>query len=333
MRVRAARTPPTEKAASRETRSPTATGFTWELLCITLLSLAFLTPVSAWLILIARGTEPGLLLNGVALALTLLALRLVPRLTDKYRERQRRAFLNACEAMTKDSRPRVLYLRSFKDDESMSRAVGLASVEQELCMVLLDFGPFVTFKGTGESADPGAARISVRHARPWQEEVTEQMAKARLVVMRVADTEGFRWEARQAAAIVEPERLVFWVTESQSKYEDFRRDAEGWLPCRLPRYEAGRGPFGAHGGILYFELDWTPHLRKFKTVWVRQTFWNLFTASLKIGLRPVYEQLGVEWRKPRVQPIQILYMLVLVLLTMLVVYCVCAILYRIWLLI
>lgn len=316
------------KVAAREAWSPAATGFTWELLCITLLSVSFLAAVSAFLILIARGEEPGLPLAGGALALTLLVLKLFPWLTGKYRERQRRAFLRAAEAMTRDPRPRVLYLRSFRDDESMSQAVGLASVEQELCMVLSDFGPFVTFKGPAEAADTGAARISVPHGRPWQEEVTEQMAEARLVVMRIGDSEGFRWEARQAAAIVRPERLIFWVPEGRGEYEKFSREAEEWLPCRLPRYRAGRGPFAAQGGILYFGPDWTPHLRQFKTVWLRQTFWSLFTATLKIGLRPVYEQLGVEWRRPPVQPMQILYMLTLLLLCLLVAYYVYALISR-----
>ncbi|HEV2765594.1 MAG TPA: hypothetical protein VGV38_21605, partial [Pyrinomonadaceae bacterium] len=196
---------------ARVTWSPAGTGFTWELACISLLSASFLAAVASFLILIARGGEPGLPLLGGALVLTLLALRMIPWLTGKYRARQRRAFTRAAEAMTKDSRPRVLYLRPFKDDESMSKAVGLASVEQELCMVLLDFGPFVTFEGPRQTADPGAARICVPDGRPWQEEVTEQMARARLVVMRIGDTAGFRWEARQAAGIVKPERLVFWV--------------------------------------------------------------------------------------------------------------------------
>ncbi|MDQ3802316.1 MAG: hypothetical protein M3416_00445 [Acidobacteriota bacterium] len=262
--------------------------------------------------------------------MTLLVLRLIPWLTGKYRERQRRAFLKVGEAMANDPRPRVLYLRSFKDDESMSRAVGLASVEQELCMTLLDFGPFVTFKGPVESTDPGAARISVPHARRWQEEVKEQMAKARLVVMRVGDSDGFWWEARQAVATVKPEQLVFWVPEGQRVYEKFSREAQEWLPCQLPPYEVAWPPLGSQGGILYFEPDWTPHLRKFKTVWLRQTFWNLFQATLKIGLRPVYEQLGVEWRKPPIQPVQVLYMLALVLLTLLAAYYVYTLLNRVW---
>jgi hypothetical protein len=292
---------------------------------------AFLAAVAAMLVTVARGEEPGLLSNLRALALTLLALILVPRLTRKYRARQRRAFQSASEALTKDPRPRVLYLRSFEDDKSISRAVGLNSVEQELCMVLLDFGPLVTFKELGEpAADPGAARVSVPVGRDWHDEVREQMAKAQLVVIRVGDTDGLRWEAREAVAVVRPERLVFWVPEGRDEYEKFSREAEGWLSRQLPLYKAERGAFGPHGGILYFKPDGTPRLRQFKTVWLRQTFWNLFAATLKIGLRPVYEQLGVEWRKPRVQPMQVLYVLALVLLMLLVVYYVCALVSRIW---
>lgn len=328
MPFRAVRSQPAGKAAARGTWSPLATGIMWELLCISFVAVAFLAAVARFLILVAQGKEPGLPLSGGALALTLLALGLTPWLTGKYRARQRRAFLEASEAITNDPRPRVLYLRPFKDDESMSQAVGLASVEQELCMVLLDFGPFVAFRGPGEFAEPGAARISVPYDKPWQEEVREQMAKARLVVMRVGNSDGFLWEAEQASEILKPEQLVFWVPEGEGGYEKFEREAQKWLPRRLP---PSWPPRGSGGGIIYFEPDWTPHFRKFKTIWLRQTFWNLFAATLKIGLRPVYEQLGVEWRKPPVQPMQVLYMLTLALLAALVAYCVYALLRRVWL--
>lgn len=93
------------------------------------------------------------------------------------------------------------------------------------------------------------------------------------------------------------------------------------MPHQLAVYKVKWSPFGVHGGILYFEPDWTPHLREFKVIWLRQTFWNLFAAPLKIGLRPVYEQLGVEWKQPPVQFMQVLYLLVLLLLLGLVAYC------------
>ena len=261
----------------------------------------------------------------------MLALLLVPRLTRKYRERerqrQRRAFQSACEAMTKDPRPRVLYLRPFEDDKSMSLAVALTSVEQDLCMVLWDFGPVFTFKGPLEAADTGPARLTVPEGKDWHAEVREQMSKARLVVMRVGNTEGFLWEARLAAEILNPEQLLFWVPQGESGFEKFEREAKKWLPRLLP---PSWSPSASKGGIIYFQPDWTPQFRRFKVAWLSQTFWNLFAATLKTGLRPVYEQLDVEWHKPRVQPMQVLYVLVLLLLMLLVVYYVFALGSRIW---
>jgi len=112
------------------------------------------------------------------------------------------------------------------------------------------------------------------------------------------------------------------------KYEEFRKRSKGWLACQLPEYKTMWSPSRAPGGILYFEPDGTPHLREFKTAWLRQTFWNLFAAPLKIAMKPVYEQLGVKWTKPPVQSMQVLYMLVLVVLGLLVVYYVYAMLTR-----
>lgn len=76
----------------------------------------------------------------------------------------------------------------------------------------------------------------------------------------------------------------------------------------------------SQGGIIYLGRDWSPHLRKFKTAWLRQTFWNRFAVVFKIALRPVYEQLGVDWRKPPIQPMQLLYSTGVLLLGVLVAY-------------
>ena len=150
------------------------------------------------------------------------------------------------------------------------------------------------------------------------------MSKAKLVIMRMGDSPSFWWEVQEVIKVrVRPERLVFLIPPEkiEAKYEGFRQEANKWLPCQLPEYKTKWSLFGPHGGIVYFEPDWTPHFREFKTIWLRQTFWNLFAASLKIALRPVYEQLGVRWTKPPVQLMQVIYMLVLFLLAVLVVYC------------
>jgi len=121
---------------------------------------------------------------------------------------------------------------------------------------------------------------------------------------------------------VRPDRLVFLIPgdKAEFKYEGFRQKANRWMPRQLPEYKVKWSPIRAGGGIVYFEPNWTPHLQEFKTTWLRQTFWDLFAAPLKIGLKPVYEQLGVNWTKPPVQFMQVLYMFVLFLLAALVVY-------------
>ena len=301
-------------------------GFTWELLCITLLALGFLVAVAAFLILLANGKNHGFIITITALILTVLALKLTPWFSNKYRARQRLVVLRIEELIREDTRPPVLYLRAFKDDNMIARAIGFKSIEQEMKLVLFDIGPFIAFaEPNNEPADPGAARIYASQEH-WQEEALEKMSKAQLVIMRIADSPSFWWEVCEAIKRVRPERLVFLIPaeKAEMKYERFRQEVNERTPYSLPEYKVKWSPFGAQGGILYFEPDGTPHLREFKTVWLRQTFWNLFAAPLKIGLRPVYEQLGVEWEKPPVQFMQVLYMLVLFLLLVLVAYCVYA---------
>jgi hypothetical protein len=106
------------------------------------------------------------------------------------------------------------------------------------------------------------------------------------------------------------------------EYERFRQNANKWLPYQLPEHKLKWSPFGRHGGIIYFKPDWTPHLRvNSRPHGSVKPSGTVFATPLKIGLRPVYEQLGVKWKKPPVQFMQVLYLLVLFLLVVLVAYC------------
>jgi len=224
--------------------------------------------------------------------------------------------------MKNDTRPPVLYLRSFKDDEKIARAIAFYSIEQEMKVALFEIGPFIAMAEPDKPGpiDPGAARLRL-HDDAWQQEVGKEMSRAAFVIMRCGQSHGFWWELSEAPKRVKPERLVLLLpAEDEQLYEQVRERSRQWLPCELPEYKPGKWPFSARGAIVYFEPDWTPHLLKLKTVWLRQTFWNVFSAVLKIGLRPVYEQLGVEWKRPPVQPLQILYWLVLGCLAVLFVY-------------
>jgi len=320
------------KGSASVKQLPSDPGFTWELFLITLLALGVVSGISAFMILLANGKSPGLLITLIALLLIVLALTLTPRLSNKYRARHRLIIQRADDVIRNDTRPPVLYLRSFSDDKTIARAIGFKSIEQEMKLVLLDIGPFIAFAepNNDEPTDPGAARLYASQEH-WKQKAREEMSKARLVIIRVGDSPSFWWEVEEATKNkgVRPEQLAFLIPpEKIVKYEGFRHKASEWLHCQLPEYKTKWSPSGQHGGILYFEPDGTPHFRKIKITWFRQTFWNLFGASLKIALRPVYEQLGVKWTKPPVQLIQVLYMFVLFFLAMLVVYYVYAMLSR-----
>jgi hypothetical protein len=198
---------------------PADPGFTWELLCITLLAVGFLAGVAMFLILIANGKTPGFLITITTLILTVLTLKLTSWFSNKYRARQRLVVLRIEELIKEDTRPPVLYLRAFKDDNTIARAIGFKSLEQEMKLVLFDIGPFIAFaEPNNEPADPGAARIYASQ-EDWQEEVRQEMSKAQLVIMRIADSPSFWWEVREATERVRPERLVFLIPAEKAQVE------------------------------------------------------------------------------------------------------------------
>lgn len=274
------------------------------------------------IVLIVNNRAPGLPLILVALFLLLLTLKLSPLLANKYRNRQRSTLRSAESLMKDDPRPPVLYLRSFKDDEKIARAIAFYSIEQEMKVALFDIGPLIAMAEPDKEdpQDPGAARLRLQRDS-WRAKVGEEMSRAALVIMRIADTDGFWWEMREAPKRVKPQRLVLLIpAEDEKLYDEFCRKAVKCLPRPLPKYKRSKGPFRVQGGIVYFEPDWTAQLQKFKVEWFRQTVWSPFTVVLKFALRPVYKQLGIEWTTPGLQPTQFLYILVLCLLMLFAVY-------------
>ena len=311
-----------KKSFSSQTKLPSEPGFTWELFLIAVIFLSALVTSAAASIAIANNNNPHLFLLLTALSLLVMTLKVTPLLANKYRERQRAVLRNAEAVMKDDPRAPVLYLRSFKDDEMIARAIAFYSIEQEMKLALFEIGPFIALAepGKDEPQDPGAARMRLPHDA-WQDKVAEEMSRAALVIMRLGASEGLLWELREAPNRVDPKRLVLLIPpEDELAYEEFRVKNRGLLPRPLPEVKRTQKRLGFTGGIVYFEADWTPRFRKFKVEWFRQTFWNTFAAVLKMSLQPVYEQLGIKWTMPPVQPIQFLYWLVLCLLSVLGIY-------------
>lgn len=317
--------PDTKRGGPRETAAaaggrPVA-GFTWELFFIALAWAGAFATSPVVLFWVMRGARPGPLFWTAFWVYFGLTYKLTAWLSNKYRERQRKTSVSAQDLLRRDTRPHVLYLRSFKDDEITSRLLNLSTEEQELALVMLEIGPFIAFGEPGEeSPEPGAARLYVREEH-WRDKVKNLISNARLVVARIGNTESFWWEMRTAVDLLRPEALLLLLPENKSVYEEFRLRAKGVFPCQLPEHEfqSTRSALSkshiSSQGFVYFGPDWTPHLRRLRPAYLRQNYWTPGAPIFKTALRPVYKQLGIYWKRPPLQPLQIFPLIMLLLFT------------------
>jgi hypothetical protein len=124
---------------------------------------------------------------------------------------QRLASVRARELMRRDSRPPVLYLRSFGDDRLKIRIAAFgraafierlsprrfAPFEQIVARHLWEVGPVIAVNRPGTRLPPlGAARVSLSDEE-WQKEVDQWIERASWIVLGAAPgrvSTGFAWE-------------------------------------------------------------------------------------------------------------------------------------------
>ena len=232
---------------------------------------------------------------------------------------------SAEEVLTADPRSPVIYMRSFKDDAAASTPVmsgppgwavlfpkELVTEEELVARILNDFGPMVTIGKPGESLrELGAARMYVSE-QEWHEKVAALMQSAKVVVLRLGQTEGLWWELEQAIGKMRPEQLLVFVPRVGDKAarEAIRRRAEALFPRPLPEFtrsESRVAGVGSLRGILYFDPDWTAHyIDLTRRIWTLKTLPRYLgfgkpSAKLKYALQPVFASHGVPWTPPRVR--------------------------------
>jgi hypothetical protein len=234
---------------------------------------------------------------------------------------------SAEEVLAADPRPPVIYMRSFKDDMWASMPImsgppgwallfpkELITEEELVARTLNDFGPMVTIGKPGEQLrELGAARMYVGE-QEWHDKVATLMRSAKLVVLRLGQTEGLWWELEQAIGKMRPEQLLIFVPRIVDKAtrETIRRRAEALFPKPLPVFAHSNSPWGNVGslrGILYFDPDWTAHYidltRRIFTLKTLPRFLGFGkpSAKLKYALRPVFASHGVAWTPPPVRKV------------------------------
>ncbi|MFI6094416.1 hypothetical protein ACIA8G_02620 [Lentzea sp. NPDC051213] len=128
----------------------------------------------------------------------------------------------AAQVLQAEWRKPVLYLRAFDDDQHAavvdgilgSLASGLLTIhsrEEQLVGALGAFGPVIAVGRPGEPLPQlGAARFYLPFD-DWQPGVLRLMELSQLIVLRLGEGEGLRWEIEQARATQPPGKLMLLV--------------------------------------------------------------------------------------------------------------------------
>jgi hypothetical protein len=207
-----------------------------------------------------------------------------------FRRARKHAAVLADDVLAKDTRPPVLYLRSFDDEEQDNRLGAVLNArhtniagstpawgprEQDaLAAVLAQIGPYLAIGKPGEPLpELGAARTCVSDDA-WQAKIHEWLERARLVILRAGATQGLRWELSELVRRTDPRRVLVILPTRAEHHSAFTKWANEVLPQPLP----ARLP---EERLVYFDETWRP-----TTLPPR--------ASIKKTLRPFFAQNGIK---------------------------------------
>jgi len=249
----------------------------------------------------------------------------------QYRARQYSSLARA-EVDANDSRPPVLYLRSFAQDvKSLKGAFALqhslasrGTLEEQLREAVAPIGPLIAVGTPRESLPPpGAHRIYV-HDEGWRARVEALMRSASLVIILIGKGgAGLEWEIERAFASVERSRLLLLVKRGRRQYEKDRRIIERAAGLSLPPYrKVSRvlievmALLGANC-FLAFSPGGDVDVLRLRAPWARGAGW--FIAEARYALKPVYERLGVPWMPPPISKVNVFITTTLVALLLLMV--------------
>jgi hypothetical protein len=208
---------------------------------------------------------------------------------------------SGAEAMRKDSRAPVLYLRPFE-------AETVLTVQERVLARIMDseVGPLVAVGNPGDRLPQlGAARFYERDfsggGRNWQLFVREMMLRASLVLIVPGRTVGLAWEIAQCREVLAPQRLVVLISGSKAIYSEFR-DIAAQAGLLLPQIAARDFGWSAPSdviGLITFGSDWTPNFTAFPP----QSLLEDYDAEeqerrLRRALAPPMSRLGVVIRQP-----------------------------------
>jgi hypothetical protein len=240
----------------------------------------------------------------------LLSLLAVGAMLIHFRGRQHaaKALAESSSSPLRDSRPHVLYLRSFHADPTTplkKLMSGFTTEEEQLADVLRPFGDLVAIGRPGEPLPlPGAVRTYATESE-WKALVLDRMRSAPFVVIRAGAGPGLAWEVGQAFSILRPKQIVILVlnlplTEYRVFADHVREHARLALPAIAPcgvmwrvadiRYNLTK----ALPGFITFSDDWSPAFLPLPFTLTRVGY-NDLKKPLNDALRPIFVRHGVDW--------------------------------------
>jgi len=210
------------------------------------------------------------------------------------RGKAKRYAIDTAQAIRRDERVPILYLRSFEHDAGKASWSAVSwkprqsfeqpytkATELQLTSALAPIGPVVVVGEPGEEL-PGVGGLRLYFASDeWREKVQELMRISRFVIIHPGKTDGVAWEMTTAKQTLDPKRLVFvfasWHSLKrygrQIEYDIFASQLRHIFDISLP--EKFNGAY-----FLYFTSDWSPRFAF--PIWYKR--W-LFRGRSKHALR------------------------------------------------
>lgn len=156
----------------------------------------------------------------------------------------------------------------------------------------------------------GARRVYYRDDE-WKYNVEKHMIAAKLVILRIGDSDGFWWEVDRLVRNADPLKVVFYYPDNtfwvfgkkkrKSEHKLLRERLITYLPHPIPNYEN-------MDELLIFDSEWRPISRPV----LATGFWNYFRGwmagsqlpHLREALRPIFYRLHVPYPKNPIAPIE-----------------------------
>lgn len=230
--------------------------------------------------------------------------------------------------------PYILYLRSFNDDAETDKPqlvdrIAFYTEEEILVISLKKLGKAVAIGRPGEKAPPlGAKRIYVSDEQ-WQDKVQELSADARLVIFRLGETEGLKWEWNYCldaiedisklllvvpASMISEQGRIDQLVASISKQRDdilcnkidifqpvnicsiglllyFEKNEDGTYSLKQTR---GMNDLRQFTDFAYFKKAFFNARPKASDFYMTFCFWGYTFASMRYYLEPIFNRFNIS---------------------------------------